>query len=363
MVRRVEHLPDVPDDVLGLPDCHLMRFDTVLVFDHSFNHLLLITHLDLRQGGDVDAAYEEAEAELKRLEHRLRWPSAPRLVEPRDAGMPAYRSHTKREDFEAAVASIQEYIAAGDVFQAVPSQRLSAPLDVSPMQVYRSVRSLNPSPYMFNLRLGEASLVGASPEILVTVENRRVAVRPIAGTIHRGKTPEEDRALGEELLADPKERAEHVMLIDLGRNDVGRVCKPGSVELKEEMVIERYSHVQHIVSHVEGELRDELDALDALAACHPAGTVSGAPKIRAMEIIDSVEPVKRGPYAGAVGYLDYRGNCDTCIALRTAVLSGGEVHVQAGAGVVADSVPEKEWQETLNKAEGMLRAIARAGDF
>ncbi|MHC5068838.1 MAG: anthranilate synthase component I family protein [Planctomycetota bacterium] len=259
--------------------------------------------------------------------------------------------------------SIKEYIRAGDIFQAVPSQRLSADIDVSPYQVYRSVRSLNPSPYMFCLRLGEASLVGASPEIMVRVENGRVAVRPIAGTIHRGATAAEDQALAEQLLADPKERAEHVMLIDLGRNDVGRICTPGSVELLEEMVIERYSHVQHIVSHVEGTLAKDKDAIDALRLCHPAGTVSGAPKIRAMEIIDQYEPVKRGPYAGAVGYLDYRGNLDTCIALRTAILTPGQAHVQAGAGVVADSEPAKEYQETLNKAEAMLRAIARADQF
>lgn len=361
--REAEDLPNCPPDDLGLPDVHLMHFDTVLVFDHSFNHLLLITHLDLRAGQEVATAYEDAGRELKQLEHRLRWPSAPRLVEVSDPPELPFHSHTSREDFEAGVERIKEYIRAGDIFQAVPSQRLSAALTVSPLQVYRSVRSLNPSPYMFNLRLGPASLVGASPEILVSVEQGQVAVRPIAGTIHRGANAAEDQALAEELLADPKERAEHVMLIDLGRNDIGRVCQPGSVSLDEQMTIERYSHVQHIVSHVSGTLREDCDALDALAAVHPAGTVSGAPKIRAMEIIDELEPVKRGPYAGAVGYLDFRGNLDTCIALRTAILAGGEVHVQAGAGVVADSQPAKEWQETMNKAQAMLRAIARADQF
>ncbi|TVR13290.1 MAG: anthranilate synthase component I [Planctomycetota bacterium] len=362
-VREVEHLPNVPEDQLQLPDVHLMHFDTVLVFDHSFNHLLLITHLDMRNGGDVEQAYAAAQLELKQLEHRLRWPSAPRLVEPTDPEPLAVQHHTSHDTFIDAVEQIQHYIRAGDIFQAVPSQRLSAALTVSPLQVYRSIRSLNPSPYLFNLRLGATSLVGASPEILVTVEGGRVAVRPIAGTIHRGRTAAEDHALAEELLADPKERAEHVMLIDLGRNDVGRVCTPGSVRLDEQMTVERYSHVQHIVSHVSGALREDCDALDALAAVHPAGTVSGAPKIRAMEIIDSVEPVKRGPYAGAVGYIDFRGNLDTCIALRTAILHEDQVHVQAGAGIVADSDPEKEWQETLNKAQAMLRAIARADAF
>ncbi|TVR46349.1 MAG: anthranilate synthase component I [Planctomycetota bacterium] len=361
--REVESLPNCPEDPLDLPDVHLMRFDTLMVFDHSFNHLLLITHLAVAAGEDVASAYAEAEACLKTLEHRLRWPSAPRLVELTGSAEPNFSCHTSRQEFEDGVERIKEYIRAGDIFQAVPSQRLSMPLTVSPLQVYRSVRSLNPSPYMFIVRLGEASLVGASPEILVSVEQGRVAVRPIAGTIHRGDSPEEDERLAAELLADPKERAEHVMLIDLGRNDVGRVCKPGSVRLDEQMTIERYSHVQHIVSHVSGELRTDCDALDALAAVHPAGTVSGAPKIRAMEIIDELEPVKRGPYAGAVGYLDFRGNLDTCIALRTAILAGGQAHVQAGAGVVADSVPAKEWQETMNKAQAMLRAIARAADF
>jgi len=245
----------------------------------------------------------------------------------------------------------------------VLSQRLSAPRTVSAFQVYRSLRSLNPSPYLFSLGLGGSSLVGASPELLVRVDQGRVAVRPIAGTALRGATPEEDERLAQALLHDPKELAEHTMLIDLGRNDVGRVCKPGSVTLTERMVIERYSHVQHMVSHVEGQLRDDLDALDALRCCHPAGTVSGAPKVRAMQIIDELEPVKRGPYAGAVGYLDFRGNLDTCIALRTAILTPGEVHVQAGAGIVADSVPASEYEETLRKARGTLLAIARAGQF
>ena len=263
-----------------------------------------------------------------------------------------------------ALRHYQKNIAAGDIFEAVPSQRLSAPCAATPLQVYRAVRSLNPSPYLFCLQLAPGTaLVGASPEIMVRVEDDQVTVRPIAGTRRRGATPAEDAALAEELLADPKEIAEHTMLIDLGRNDVGRIAAPGSVQLTEKMVIEKYSHVQHIVSEVVGQLGDGKDALDAIAACHPAGTVSGAPKIRAMELIDSVEPVKRGPYAGAVGYLDFRGNADTCIALRTAILHDGQAHVQAGAGVVADSVPASEYQETLDKAAAMLGAIARASSF
>jgi anthranilate synthase component 1 len=362
-VRMLEHLPHCPPDQLGLPDLHLARFDTVLVFDHSYNHLLLITHLDLSTGMDVDQAYERCVRELDALQERIEEPLRTRLVEARPGTQPQYRQHTTQAAFERSVERIKEYIKAGDAFQVVLSQRLSATLAVSPFQVYRSLRSLNPSPYLFYLGLGQASLVGASPELLVRVENGRVAVRPIAGTAPRGATPEEDERLAQALLRDPKELAEHTMLIDLGRNDVGRVCKPGSVALTERMVIERYSHVQHMVSHVEGVLRDDLDALDALRCCHPAGTVSGAPKVRAMQIIDELEPVKRGPYAGAVGYLDFRGNLDTCIALRTAIITPGEVHVQAGAGVVADSVPAAEYEETLRKARGTLLAIARAGQF
>ncbi len=366
-VRLCEPLPNMPPDVLGLPDIHLLRFDTVLVFDHSYNHLLLITHLDLTRHA-LDDAYQAAERELDELQQRLAQPLVPRLVEPVEAPPLQYTSHTTRADFERGVLRIQEYIKAGDAFQVVLSQRLTAPSTATPYQIYRSLRSLNPSPYLFYVRLDQASLVGASPELLVRVEasadgTRTVSVRPIAGTALRGATPEEDEALGRALLADPKERAEHVMLIDLGRNDVGRVSEPGSVVLKEQMVIERYSHVQHIVSHVEGRLRSGLDALDALKACHPAGTVSGAPKVRALQIIDELEPVKRGPYAGAVGYLDFRGNLDTCIALRTAILTPGMVHVQAGAGVVADSTPAGEYEETLRKARATLMAIARAGQF
>ena len=363
VVRAVEPLPHCPPDHLGLPDVHLMRFDTVVVFDHSYNHLLLITHIDLTTGQPLAEAYLQAQRELTRLEQRLSQPLTPHLVEPGTSPEPSYRSHTTRADFEKGVVAAQEYIKAGDAFQVVLSQRLSAPCTATPFQIYRSLRSLNPSPYLFLLRLGDASLVGASPELLVRVEDGTVAVRPIAGTASRVVDAADDERLAQLLLADPKERAEHVMLIDLGRNDVGRVCKPGTVRLKESMVIERYSHVQHIVSSIEGELRPELDALDALKHCHPAGTVSGAPKVRAMQIIDELEPLKRGPYAGAVGYLDFRGNLDTCIALRTVIIAKNEAHVHAGAGIVADSTPAGEFEETLRKARAALQAIARAGSF
>lgn len=363
VVRAAEPLPDCPPDRLGLPDVHLLHYDTVLVFDHSYNHLLLISHLDLSEGHSVDAEYARAQRDLDQLQRRLETPAPVRLVEPQPAVEPEWLAHTPVAAFHDGVRTIQEHIRAGDSFQVVLSQRLTTPCHVSPFQVYRSLRSLNPSPYLFYLRLGDAALVGASPELLVRVEDRQVAVRPIAGTAPRGKTAAEDEELARKLLADPKEIAEHTMLIDLGRNDVGRVAKPGTVKLTDRMVIERYSHVQHIVSHVQGELRDELDALDALRACHPAGTVSGAPKVMSMRIIDKLEPVKRGPYAGAIGYLDFRGNLDTCIALRTAILTPGEAHVQAGAGVVADSTPEGEHEETLRKARATLMAIARAGQF
>ena len=362
-VRMMEPLPNCPPDLLHLPDVHLCHFDTVLVFDHIYNHLLLITHLDLTTGKSVADAYQAATVELDAMQARLNKPHASDLVEATPGKELSYHQHTSKDRFEAGVRRIQEYIKAGDAFQVVLSQRLTTTCQLTPFQVYRSLRSLNPSPYLFCLKLGDSALVGASPELLVRVEDGRVAVRPIAGTALRGATPAEDERLGQELLNDPKERAEHTMLIDLGRNDVGRVCKPGSVKLTECMVIERYSHVQHIVSHVEGDLRDDLDALDALRCCHPAGTVSGAPKVRAMQIIDELEPVKRGPYAGAVGYLDFRGNLDTCIALRTAIVTPGQVHLQAGAGVVADSIPASEYEETLRKARAALMAIARAGQF
>jgi anthranilate synthase component 1 len=268
-----------------------------------------------------------------------------------------YRSNFSQRDFESAVEKCVEYIRAGDIFQVVISQRLELEVQSAPFEIYRTLRVVNPSPFMFYLRTPSVTLVGSSPEIMVRVVEGKVTVRPLAGTRRRGATEEEDRRLAEELLADPKERAEHVMLVDLGRNDVGRVARYGSVELTDVMTIERYSHVMHITSNVSGQLAPGKDAFDALRACVPAGTVSGAPKVRAMEIIDEIEPHRRGPYAGAVGYVDFNGNMDTCIALRTLVVQGNKVYVQAGAGIVADSQPAEEYQETLNKARGLLKAI------
>jgi anthranilate synthase component 1 len=269
----------------------------------------------------------------------------------------SFQSNFSQSDFESAVRKCVEYIRAGDIFQVVLSQRLALEIHSDPLEIYRTLRVVNPSPFMFFLRTPAVTLVGSSPEIMCRVVDGRVTVRPLAGTRRRGATEEEDRRLAEELLADPKERAEHVMLVDLGRNDVGRVAKYGTVEVADVMVIERYSHVMHITSNVSAQLADGRDAFDALRACLPAGTVSGAPKVRAMEIIDELEPHRRGPYAGAVGYFDYGGNMDTCIALRTLVVQGNKAYVQAGAGIVADSVPESEYQETLNKAQGLLKAI------
>jgi anthranilate synthase component 1 len=269
----------------------------------------------------------------------------------------AYESNFRQADFEAAIRKCVEYIQAGDIFQVVISQRLKVHVDAPPFEIYRTLRVVNPSPFMFFLRTPSVTLVGSSPEIMVRVDDGVVTVRPLAGTRPRGHTEEEDRRLAEELLADPKERAEHVMLVDLGRNDVGRVAEYRSVKVTDVMTIERYSHVMHISSNVEGKLAADTTAFDALRYCLPAGTVSGAPKVRAMEIIDEIEPHRRGPYAGAVGYVDFNGNMDTCIALRTIVVIGQDAYVQAGAGIVADSVPENEYQETLNKARGLLKAI------
>jgi anthranilate synthase component 1 len=291
--------------------------------------------------------------------------SRPCTLAPADIGVGGevalpWQSNFTQAEFEKAVEKCVEYIRAGDIFQVVISQRLEVPLRAHPFEIYRCLRVINPSPFMFYVRTPSVTLVGSSPEVMVRVVDGQITVRPLAGTRRRGQTDEEDRRLAEELLADPKERAEHVMLVDLGRNDVGRVCRYRSVEVSDVMTIERYSHVMHITSNVTGQLAPGKTAFDALSACLPAGTVSGAPKVRAMEIIDEVEPHRRGPYAGAVGYVDFSGNMDTCIALRTVVVHGDKAYVQAGAGIVADSVPANEWQETLNKAKGLLRAIELA---
>ncbi|MGQ0528514.1 MAG: anthranilate synthase component I [Panacagrimonas sp.] len=343
---------DKPDP-LGTPDVLLMLSDELVVFDSQRATLTLVVHADPSSKTDLARAKKRLDAIEAKLAQAAPLSTA-RAGNKTEAS--SFKSSFDETPFKQGVDRIKDYIAAGDVMQVVPSQRMSAPFDAEPVELYRALRRLNPSPYLYCLHLDDHHVVGSSPEILVRVENGEVTVRPIAGTRVRGKTALEDAALETELLADPKERAEHLMLIDLGRNDIGRVAEVGSVKLTEKMVIERYSHVMHIVSNVSGRLKPGLDALHALAASFPAGTLSGAPKVRAMEIIDELEPVKRGIYGGAVGYLGWDGNMDTAIAIRTAVIKDGRLHVQAGCGVVADSVPQLEWEETLNKARAVIRA-------
>lgn len=373
VVRYVENLPNAPTDDRGLPDLDFSFYHSMCIFDHVGKTITLVTLADGKRA-DPPASYAAATARLDAMTAKLSSPPKFSLAQLPDsrASELAKRgqsvaggavqslevtSNFTRQAFCDAVRKCVSYIHAGDIFQVVPSQRFSIRTDIQPLEIYRSLRIINPSPFMFFVRTGDVVLVGCSPEIMCRVADRVVTVRPLAGTRRRGKTAAEDRALENELLSDPKERAEHVMLVDLGRNDVGRVAKYGTVELTEVMVVERYSHVMHISSEVQGVLRDELDAFDAIKACLPAGTVSGAPKVRAMEVIDEIEPHRRGPYGGAVGYFDYRGNMDTCIALRTMVIKDGIVHVQAGCGVVADSDPDAEYEETVNKAKALIQAI------
>lgn len=347
------------DDPLQVPDILLMVSEDVVVFDNLSGKLLLITHADPTQ----DDALEQAKERLESLEIQLRTatlnttsPGTGRAaVEESD-----FQSGFTEAGFKQAVDHIKEYILAGDIMQCVLSQRMSLPFRAQSLDLYRALRCLNPSPYMFHLNLGDFQVVGSSPEILARLEDGEITVRPIAGTRKRGNTTEEDQALEAELLADPKECAEHLMLIDLGRNDVGRIAQTGSVRVTDSMSIERYSHVMHIVSNVVGQIKPELTAVDVLRATFPAGTLSGAPKIRALEILDELEPVKRGVYGGAVGYLSWYGNMDTAIAIRTAVIKDGQLHIQAGAGVVADSIPQMEWEETLNKGRAVFKAVAMA---
>lgn len=360
IVRYTEHLPDVPADDRQLPDLCFALYDGMVVFDHIRKVVLAISLADVTAAQDISEIRRLAEDRLQVICSQLadvgdsvRLTDINLSVEPELE----FESNFTKPDFEAAVERCKEYIRAGDIFQVVFSQRLRHPSKAQPLDVYRSLRMVNPSPFMFLLQTPELHLVGSSPEIMVRVEDGETTIRPLAGTRKRGTTPEEDQALAEELLADPKERAEHVMLIDLARNDVGRVAQFGTVELNDVMVVERYSHVMHITSNVVGQLQDGLTAVEALRAGLPAGTVSGAPKVRAMEVIDEIEPHKRGPYGGAVGYIDFTGNMDTCIALRTLVIQDGVIDVQAGAGIVADSVPEMEYEETLNKARALLKGI------
>jgi len=364
IVRRIEELPDENPDELGVPDGVFLFTDVVLAIDNLKARAMAIAAAEVPAGAGEDALrslYDDAAARARDLVHDLRAaPPVPALdLLPEPEGDPAFVSATTREAFEAGVRRVQEYIAAGDAFQVVLSQRLGMELRGSAFDLYRALRSLNPSPYLFFLEMDGTTLVGASPEVLVRLEEGIVTVRPIAGTRPRGSGPAEDRALAEELRADEKELAEHRMLVDLGRNDVGRVARYGTVRIPDLMVVERYSHVMHLVSQVEGELAPGRTAMDVFKATFPAGTVSGAPKIRAMEIIDELEPVRRGPYAGAVGHFSWGGDrMDTAIAIRTVVVTRGRAYVQAGAGIVADSVPAAEYAETLNKARALLRAAS-----
>ena len=352
-----------PEDTLGVPDIWLTLSEEVVVFDNLAGALTLVVNADAA----LPDAYSRAMDRLDALEARLAQPGPPlepvslRPLDTRYVESQVEFS-TAQETFEDWVSVIRDYILRGDVMQVVPSQRMTIPFAQSPLTLYRALRNLNPSPYLYFVDLGEFQIVGSSPEILVRLEGGEVTVRPIAGTRKRGSSADEDEALEADLLSDKKEIAEHLMLIDLGRNDVGRVAKAGSVRLTEQMVVERYSHVMHIVSNVTAAVRDDIVAIDALKAALPAGTLSGAPKLRAMEIIDELEPIKRGIYGGAVGYLSWAGEMDTAIAIRTALIKDQRVIVQAGAGVVADSIPALEWEETLNKARAMLRAIAMCGE-
>ncbi|NJC88183.1 MAG: anthranilate synthase component I [Desulfuromonas sp.] len=360
MVRFVEELPVLRPAEIGAWDCCFLITENLLIFDNMRQKIKVVSNVHLGDFEDPARAYDRAVATIDSLVARLRGerPARPRVT--RQDGSAELQSNFTRAEFEAAVERCKEYVRAGDVIQVVLSQRFSADLDVDPFDIYRALRVVNPSPYMFYLQFGDTRVIGASPEVLVRKEGRRVEVRPIAGTRPRGAAPEEDLRLEEELLADPKERAEHIMLVDLGRNDLGRVCSTGSVNVDELMVVERYSHVMHIVSNVSGELLPGRDALDVFRAVFPAGTLSGAPKIRAMEIIEELEPCRREIYGGAVGYISFTGNMDLAIAIRTMVAHAGRVHLQAGAGIVADSDPATEYQETVNKAMGVKLALQMA---
>jgi len=361
VVRYYERLPHAPPDDRNLPDLAFGMFDQLVVFDHVYKTLSVIVLVRPVAFSSPAEALAAAQQQLDDLTGRLlngQQQLPPRRAEFADAADLPFVSNFTQAEFEDAVRKCVQYIEAGDIFQVVISQRFQAPVHCEALELYRTLRVLNPSPFMFYLKLPEVTLVGSSPEIMCRVVGQEVTVRPLAGTRPRGSNPSHDAELEQDLLADPKECAEHVMLVDLGRNDVGRVARVGSIQLPDVMIVERYSHVMHLSSTVVGQLRDDCDSFDALGATLPAGTVSGAPKIRAMEIIDSLEPHKRGPYAGAVGYLDYRGNMDTCITLRTVVLHQGQAYVQAGAGIVADSDPTAEYQETVNKARGLMRAIS-----
>ena len=360
MVRTIEEIPDTGRDDVGADDAVLMFYKTVLAFDHLRHQIHIISNLLVDESKDsLEAQYAQASDEISRIEALLRAPLEP------PASTPNYdevqvRSNFDKSDYLNAVGKAKEYIAAGDIFQVVLAQRFEVDLKTPPFEIYRALRIVNPSPYMYFLKMPDATIVGSSPEMLVKIHGRDASYRPIAGTRPRGASSTEDENLAHELMGDEKERAEHIMLVDLGRNDLGRVCKYGTVRVEDLMFIERYSHVMHLVSSLRGQLPDNIDRLDTLMACFPAGTVSGAPKVRAMEIIDELEPTRRGVYSGAILYLDFSNNLDSCIAIRTLVVKGNKGYIQAGGGIVADSTPEGEYTETVNKSRALLRAIQLA---
>jgi anthranilate synthase component 1 len=360
-VRQLENIGTHAQDDLSLPDCILMFFDRVLAFDHLRHQIHIVATADVTRESPR-RAYDRASADIAILEKKLAAGLRPALwnKSPRVSGKLKIRAGTERKKFIDSVVQAKEYIAAGDIFQVVLSQRLDFTPSVAPFDIYRALRTVNPSPYLYFLRMGDIHVLGSSPEMLVRVTGRKLEYRPIAGTRTRGHDEAEDQRLEQEMLHDEKERAEHVMLVDLGRNDLGRVSEYGSVKVKDLMYVERYSHVMHIVSALAGKLRGDLDALDAFAACFPAGTLSGAPKVRAMQIIEELEPTRRGVYGGSVLYADFAGNLDSCIAIRTLLMKGKKAYLQAGAGIVADSDPQREFEETENKARAVLRAVEMA---
>lgn len=356
MVRLIEQIPATGADELRLDDCVMMFYRGLVAFDHVRHRVWVIQNVFTEGKGSLRQKYDAAAAEIHRTRRKLEGP-LPLIRRSASRGPLRVKSNFTRPQYLAAVRKAKSYIRAGDIFQVVPSQRFSAQTSADPFEIYRALRVVNPSPYLYYLKLDDLSVVGSSPEMLVKVQNQKVSYRPIAGTVPRGRNESEDQTFERKLLADPKERAEHIMLVDLGRNDLGRVSEYGSVTVERLMFVERYSHVMHLVSSLSGKLRPGLDCFDALMACFPAGTVSGAPKIRAMQIIDELEPTRRGIYAGAILYLDFSGNLDSCIALRTLVAKNGRAYIQAGGGVVADSVPEREYQETVNKARAIVTAL------
>jgi anthranilate synthase component 1 len=356
MVRLMERIPATGRDDMGLDDCVMMFYLGLLAFDHVQHRVWIIRNVFTEGKGSLREKYDAAVREIRRTRRMIEGALPPQR-RARRSGALRVESNMTKPRFTGAVRKAKSYIRAGDVFQVVVSQRFSARTSADPFEIYRALRVVNPSPYLYFLKLGDVSVVGSSPEMLVKVQGRNAFYRPLAGTLPRGKDEKEDREFEARLLADPKERAEHIMLVDLGRNDLGRVCEYGSVEAERLMFVERYSHVMHIASMLRGQLRKDVDCFDALMACFPAGTLSGAPKVRAMEIIDELEPTRRGIYAGAILYLDFSGNLDSCIGLRTLVAKGGRAYVQAGAGIVADSVPEREYQESVNKARAVIRAL------